>query len=159
MWCVQRGKNKTTYILYLASSLVFFLSFKPQQMSVSLTQLFKPKISVSYLSLCLPLSLSFIHWQILLILHLKSFSFWQPLQHMEVPRLGTESELQLQAYTTATTTLELSHICSLFCSNIRSLSHWAGEGLNTYPQGHYVGFLTCWATMGTLKIFFSVCNR
>ena len=32
--------------------------------------------------------------------------------HMEVPRLGGESELQLPAYTTATATLDLSRICN-----------------------------------------------
>ena len=32
---------------------------------------------------------------------------------MEVPRLGVESELQLQAYTTATATPDPSHICDL----------------------------------------------
>ena len=33
---------------------------------------------------------------------------------MEVPRLGVESELQLQAYTT---TLDLSHVCDLHRSS------------------------------------------
>ena len=31
--------------------------------------------------------------------------------HMEVPRLGVELELQLPAYTTATATPDLSHVC------------------------------------------------
>ena len=31
--------------------------------------------------------------------------------HMEVPRLRVESELQLPAYTTATATQDLSHVC------------------------------------------------
>ena len=35
------------------------------------------------------------------------------LKHMEVPQLGVELELQLPAYTTATTTGDLSHICDL----------------------------------------------
>ena len=35
------------------------------------------------------------------------------LQHMEVPRLGVESELQLLAYTTAMATPEPSCICDL----------------------------------------------
>ena len=40
------------------------------------------------------------------------FFFLGPhLWHMEVPRLGLESELQLPAYTTATATRDLSHIC------------------------------------------------
>ena len=33
--------------------------------------------------------------------------------HMEVPRLGIESELEPSAYTTATSTPDLSHICDL----------------------------------------------
>ena len=41
------------------------------------------------------------------------------LQHMEVLRLGVESELQLQAYGTATATAmqDLSCICDLHCSS------------------------------------------
>ena len=35
------------------------------------------------------------------------------LQCMEVSRLGVESELQLPAYTTATATRDLSHVCHL----------------------------------------------
>ena len=34
------------------------------------------------------------------------------LQHMEVPRLGVNSEPQLPAYTTATATPDLSHVCN-----------------------------------------------
>ena len=34
------------------------------------------------------------------------------LQDMEVPGLGVESELQLLAYTTATATRDLSHMCT-----------------------------------------------
>ena len=36
------------------------------------------------------------------------------LQHVEVPRLGAESELQLPAYTTAITTQDPSHVCNLY---------------------------------------------
>ena len=42
---------------------------------------------------------------------------WLHLWHMEVPRLGVESELQLQAYTTATAMPDLSHICDLHQSS------------------------------------------
>jgi len=49
------------------------------------------------------LSLSFFFFPCFLGLH---------LQHMEVPRLGVKSELQLLPYTMATTTWDLSHICS-----------------------------------------------
>ena len=39
------------------------------------------------------------------------------LRHMEVPRLGVESELQLPAYTTATATSDPSSICDLHRSS------------------------------------------
>ena len=35
------------------------------------------------------------------------------LQHIEVPRLGVKSELQLLAYARATGTPDLSHVCDL----------------------------------------------
>ena len=38
-------------------------------------------------------------------------------RHMEVPRLGAESELQLPAYTTATAAQDLSCICNLHRSS------------------------------------------
>ena len=38
------------------------------------------------------------------------------LQHMEVPRLGVKSEIQLPAYTTATATQNLNHVCHLYHS-------------------------------------------
>ena len=47
-----------------------------------------------------------------------SFVFVGPhLQHMEVPRLGIQSELYLPAYTTATATPDLSCICNLHHSS------------------------------------------
>ena len=39
------------------------------------------------------------------------------MQHMEVLRLGVESDLQLLAYTTATATWDPSHVCSLHHSS------------------------------------------
>ena len=38
-------------------------------------------------------------------------------RHMEVPRLGVKLELQLLAYTTATATQDLSHVCDLYHSS------------------------------------------
>ena len=40
-----------------------------------------------------------------------------PLWHVEVPRLGVESELQLPAYTTATAVQDPSHTCDLHHSS------------------------------------------
>ena len=46
------------------------------------------------------------------------FVFLGPhLRHMEVSRLGVELELQLLAYTTATATLDPSHVCDLHHSS------------------------------------------
>ena len=46
------------------------------------------------------------------------FVFLGPhLHHMEVPRLGVESELQLPAYTTAIATPDPSHVCDLHHSS------------------------------------------
>ena len=39
------------------------------------------------------------------------------LQHVEVPRLGVELELQLPAYTRATATRDLNHVCDLYHSS------------------------------------------
>ena len=41
------------------------------------------------------------------------------LQHMAVPRIGFELELQLLAYTTATETQDPSHICELHHSSLK----------------------------------------
>ena len=47
----------------------------------------------------------------------QSFFLGPHLGHMEMPRLGVDSELQLPAYTTATAMLDLSHICDLHHSS------------------------------------------
>ena len=46
-----------------------------------------------------------------------SFFLWPHLQHVEVPRLGVESELHLLAYTTTTATPDLSHLWDLHHSS------------------------------------------
>ena len=46
------------------------------------------------------------------------------VQHMKVPRLGVESELELPAYTTVTATRDPSLICNLHCSS------WQCRSLN-----------------------------
>ena len=55
------------------------------------------------------------------------------LKHMEVPRLGVKSELQLLASTTATVMQDLSCVCDLtpqFTSTPGSLTHWARSGID-----------------------------
>ena len=61
-----------------------------------------------------------------ILFHFILFIFlWPHLWHMEVSGLGVGSELQLQAYTTATATLGLSQNCYLHhsCGDAGSLTH------------------------------------
>ena len=61
----------------------------------------------------------------LILFFLGGVFLFRATRHMEVPRLGVKSELQLLAYTTATAMLEPSHVCDLHYShsNTRSLTH------------------------------------
>ena len=65
-----------------------------------------------------------------------SFVFLGPHPcHMEVRRLGVSSELLLQAYTTATATADLSHVCDLHhsswqCRILNPLSEARDQTLN-----------------------------
>ena len=59
---------------------------------------------------------------------------------MEVPGLGVKSELQLQAYATATKIPDLSHICNTgVCGNVKSLTHWSRPGIKPEPS-----WMLCW---------------
>ena len=62
------------------------------------------------------------------------------LRHMEVPRLGVQSELQLPAYTTATATWDLSHICDLHGSLQQPTEQ--GQGSKPHPLGDNITFLS-----------------
>ena len=71
--------------------------------------------------------------------------------HVEVPRLGVKSELQLLAYTTATATWDQSHVCDLHCS---SQQHWILNPMSKARDPTHVLMDTSqvlyhWATMGT----------
>ena len=78
------------------------------------------------------------------------------LWHMDVPRLGVESELQLLAYTTATATAtpDLSHICELHhssrqCRILNPLSE-AGDQTRILVDTGQIHFLC--TTMGTSEV-------
>ena len=57
---------------------------------------------------------------------------------MEVPRLGTESELQLPAYVIATATQDLSHVCELHTPQLTTMQdpQFAEQGQRLNPQPH-----------------------
>ena len=85
-----------------------------------------------------------------------SFGFSGPYPwHMEVPRLGVESELQLPVYTTDTATWDLNHVCNLHHST------WQHGILNPLSKAsdqiHVLmdtgGFLNHWATTGTSTLY------
>ena len=70
-----------------------------------------PLATASLLSMSVSLSLlcRWVH-----LCHILFLVFLGPHpRHMEVPRLGVKLELQLPAYTTATATWDLSHVCDL----------------------------------------------
>ena len=59
-------------------------------------------------------------------------------EHMEVPRLGTELQLQLPGLTTATATWDPSQICDLYHSSQLTLDSQPtkrGQELNPHPHG------------------------
>ena len=80
-----------------------------------------------------------------------SFFLGPHQQHMEVPRLGVQSELQLLTYTTATATPDLSCICDLYhsswqCRIPNPLSETRDRTHNLMVPGQ-IHF--CYSTMGT----------
>ena len=65
------------------------------------------------------------------------FFFGSHPQHMDVPRLGVESEPQTPAYTIATALLDPSHICTLHHSSWQRqiLNHQGRPGIKpTYSR-------------------------
>ena len=91
-------------------------------------------------------------WNTSLKLYLFIYCFLGPhSRHMEVPRLGVESELQLPASTTATTMADLSHICNPYKS---SQQHWIPDPLSEARDRTHILMNTsrihfCYTMMGT----------
>ena len=83
-------------------------------------------------------------------------------RHMEVPRLGVESELQLPAYTAATATQDPSQVCNLYHSSwqcwilnpLIETRDWIHILMNPSQVCYH------WAMMGTPKefLFWLVCS-
>ena len=63
-------------------------------------------------------------------------------RHMQLPRLGVESELPLPAYITATAMPDPSWVCDLCLSNAGSLTHWARPGIEPRSSWVLVGFVS-----------------
>ena len=74
-----------------------------------------------------------------------SFVFWGlHLGYMEVPRLGVQLELGLQACATAAATCDPSCICNLHHSSWQagSLTHWARPGMEPSTSWFLVSFIS-----------------
>ena len=76
--------------------------------------------------------------------------------YIEFPRLEVELELQTQAYTTGTATLDLSLICNLYRNNAGFLTHWVRPDMEPKSSWTLVGFVNHWAMMGNSKTPFGV---
>jgi len=79
-------------------------------------------------------------------------------RHMEVPRLGVKSELQLPAHSTATATRDPSRVCDLHHSSQQRqiLTHWVRPGIEPVSSRILVKFVTTepqGELPGTFKIF------
>ena len=90
---------------------------------------------------------SFLHYYKLTFLFFLSFFICflgLHLWHMEVPRLGVESELQLPAYTTATGTQDLRQSVTYTTahSKARSLTHWVKPGIEPASSQTLVRFIS-----------------
>ena len=73
------------------------------------------------------------------------FVFWGlHVQHMEVPRLGVESELLPSAYTTATATPVWAPSVTYTTAhgNTRSLTHWVRPEIDPATSWFLVGFIS-----------------
>lgn len=81
-------------------------------------------------------------------IHLYDFFFFflqSDPQHMEVPWIGVESELQLKAHTTATAIPEMSHIsdlCHKLMVMVAPKPTEQGQDSHPHPHGDWVRSLT-----------------
>ena len=88
------------------------------------------------------------------------FFFGLHPRHMEIPRLGVESELQLQAYTTATATrvraASVTHTTAH--GNAGSLTQWARPAMEPAFSWFPARFFSYWAMKGSPKgnLFFKL---
>ena len=95
--------------------------------------------------------------KILLLFCLFVFFFLGPhWQHMEVPRLEVQSELQLLAYARAWAMPDPSCVCDLHRSSRQragSLTHWAKLGIEPISSWILVGLVNCWGRRELLHYF------
>ena len=96
-----------------------------------------------------------------LFLLLFAILFFQFPHHMEFPRLGAESELQLPATATATATWIWASSVTYTTAhgNTRSLTHWERPGIKPRSSWILVRFVNPWAMEGTPMWLLCVCDH
>ena len=99
-----------TKFFYPGMSYMYFLPFLFYICPIGKLYCFSTNKSVHFLQFFLCIQL------LLLFIFIFIFFLGPYLGHMEVPRLGVESELQLQVYATATALPALRPFCDLHCS-------------------------------------------
>ena len=81
-------------------------------------------------------------------------------QHMEIPRLGVQSDLLLPAYARATATPDPSFVCDLHHSsgNAGSPTHWARPGTKPESSRILIGFVSATPQRELLSSVFMLRN-
>ena len=106
--------------------------------------------------------IAFLNVQHVNLLKIKVFFRAAPTayEHMEVPSLGVEWELQLPAYTTATARHDRSHVCDIHYTTAHSLLSDARNGTYIFTDTSQTRF--CCATMGTpiktFRVSLTICS-
>ena len=133
---------------FLMRNLLSFLIFSVCVFLSFIVQFFLPlprvslSLSVSSFSSFFPPPHSPLSTLNSILLHFILFQFilGPHLQHVEIPRLGVESELQLPAYAIATAMWDPSHVCDLHHGSGQCCKQ--GQELNPHPHDSQSGSLT-----------------
>ena len=150
--------NISSVLIFMSFSWLFWTCWFPIKIRIS-QWWWKCRYEFTYLG---PHSGTTVHFNIPKGFFFFLFFFLGPHPwHMEVPRLGVESELQMPAYTTATATRDLSLVYDLHHSSLPCQIFLLSE---TRDQTHIlmdtIQVCFCWATTGApllLLLFFFFC--
>ena len=158
-YSVQKGQqrkewNEIDYSIFIFRSLQSWMHAHDnkarKQLAKTSGSLGSPGLQRGFRSLFWPFTFESVLYFFFICLFIYLFLEQHP-QHMEVPRLGVESELQLPAYTTDTAMWDLSFVCALHqssrqCWILNSLSEARGRTHNLMVPSQ---ICFCCATTGT----------
>ena len=84
------------------------------------------------------------------------FFLWPHLWHLEVPKPGIVSSLQLLAWATAMVTPDLTCICSSACCDAGSLTHWARPRIQPISSQMLYQFFNLVSHKGNSHVSFQI---